>query len=109
MRQGPAALPEPENIEAAPLGALPVTIGAGGKSAQLLEQGGMTTVDLLRACREVAAGVELVGAEVVEVIPTAVGSADVTALAARSGVRLVTAAPFLASEPARRRDSSCRN
>jgi agmatinase len=51
------------------------------------EPGGMTTVDLLWACRTVAAEVELVGAEVVEVIPTAVGSADVTALAADRIVR----------------------
>lgn len=51
------------------------------------EPGGMTPVDLLWACRTVAAGVELVGAEVVEVIPTAVGSADVTALVAERTVR----------------------
>jgi agmatinase len=51
------------------------------------EPGGMTALDLLRACREIAAGVELVGADVVEVIPTAVGSADVTALVAERVVR----------------------
>jgi agmatinase len=51
------------------------------------EPGGMTSVDLLWACRAVAAGVELAGAEVVEVIPTAVGSADVTALVAERIVR----------------------
>jgi agmatinase len=51
------------------------------------EPGGMTSADLLWACRTVAAGVELVGAEVVEVIPTAVGSADVTALVAERVVR----------------------
>jgi agmatinase len=51
------------------------------------EPGGMTTGDLLWACREVAAHVELVGADVVEVIPTAVGSADITALAADRVVR----------------------
>ena len=51
------------------------------------EPGGMTPVDLLWACRTVAAGVELVGADVVEVIPTAVGSADVTALVAERIVR----------------------
>jgi agmatinase len=51
------------------------------------EPGGMTTGDLLWACREVAAHVELVGADVVEVIPIAVGSADVTALAADRIVR----------------------
>ena len=51
------------------------------------EPGGMTTGDLLWACREVGASVELVGADVVEVIPTAVGSADITALAADRVVR----------------------
>jgi agmatinase len=51
------------------------------------EPGGMTSSDLLWACRTVAAGLELVGAEVVEVIPTAVGSADVTALVADRIVR----------------------
>jgi agmatinase len=47
----------------------------------------MTSSDLLWACREVARRLELVGAEVVEVIPTAVGSADVTALVADRIVR----------------------
>jgi arginase family enzyme len=51
------------------------------------EPGGMTSADLLWACREVARRLELVGAEVVEVIPTAVGSADVTALVADRIVR----------------------
>jgi agmatinase len=51
------------------------------------EPGGMTTLDLLWACREVASKVELLGADVVEVIPTAVGSADITALAADRIVR----------------------
>jgi agmatinase len=51
------------------------------------EPGGMTLVDLLRACREVAAGLDLVGADVVEVIPTMIGSADITALAAERIVR----------------------
>ena len=55
------------------------------------EPGGMTTADLFWAVRTVAARIELVGAEVVEVIPTAVGSADITALAAERVVReLVT-------------------
>jgi arginase family enzyme len=35
----------------------------------------------------VAAGVDLVGADVVEVIPTMIGSADITALAAERIVR----------------------
>jgi arginase family enzyme len=51
------------------------------------EPGGMTSGDLLWACREVAAQLELVGAEVVEVIPTAVGSSDITALVADRIVR----------------------
>jgi agmatinase len=51
------------------------------------EPGGMRSSELLWACREVAARVELVGAEVVEVIPTGVGSADVTALVADRIVR----------------------
>jgi agmatinase len=51
------------------------------------EPGGMTSGDLLWACREVARRLEIVGADVVEVIPTAVGSADVTALVADRIVR----------------------
>jgi agmatinase len=51
------------------------------------EPGGMTSADLMRACRQVAARLDLVGAELVEVIPTRVGSADVTALAAERIVR----------------------
>ena len=51
------------------------------------EPGGMTTADLMWACREVAERLELVGAELVEVIPTAVGSADITALAGDRIVR----------------------
>jgi arginase family enzyme len=51
------------------------------------EPGGMTSSDLLWACREVASRANLVGADVVEVIPTAVGSADVTALVADRIVR----------------------
>jgi agmatinase len=51
------------------------------------EPGGLSTAELLWACRELASRVELVGAELVEVIPTAVGSADVTALAADRIVR----------------------
>jgi agmatinase len=47
----------------------------------------MTSSDLLWACREVARRLEVVGADVVEVIPTAVGSADVTALVADRVVR----------------------
>ncbi|MFO7572399.1 MAG: agmatinase [Gaiellaceae bacterium] len=51
------------------------------------EPGGMTSVDLLWACREVARRLDLVGLDVVEVLPTTVGSADVTALVADRIVR----------------------
>jgi agmatinase len=51
------------------------------------EPGGMTTSELLWAVREVALRSEVIGADVVEVIPTGVGSADVTALAADRVVR----------------------
>ncbi|HSB38038.1 MAG TPA: agmatinase [Gaiellaceae bacterium] len=51
------------------------------------EPGGMTSGELLWACREIARRLELVGAEVVEVIPTAPGSADITALVADRIVR----------------------
>jgi agmatinase len=51
------------------------------------EPGGMSTDELLRACRTVAAGVSLVGAEVVEVCPSGIGSLDITALAAERIVR----------------------
>jgi len=47
----------------------------------------MTSGDLLWACRELATRLRLVGMDVVEVIPTAVGSADVTALVADRVVR----------------------
>jgi agmatinase len=51
------------------------------------EPGGMTSADLLWAVRALGARLELVGADVVEVIPTAVGSADITALVADRIVR----------------------
>ena len=51
------------------------------------EPGGMTTGDLLWAARTLASKLELVGADVVEVIPTAVGSADITSLVADRIVR----------------------
>ena len=53
------------------------------------EPGGMTAGDLLPACRMIAAQAKLVGADVVEVLPTAIGSADVTALVAERVVREV--------------------
>jgi agmatinase len=51
------------------------------------EPGGMTSADLLWAVRALAGAVDLVGADVVEVIPSAVGSADVSALVADRIVR----------------------
>ncbi len=51
------------------------------------EPGGMTTGELLWAVREVAARVDVIGADMVEVIPTSVGSADISALAADRIVR----------------------
>jgi agmatinase len=51
------------------------------------EPGGMSSAELLWACRTLAAGLDVVGAEVVEVAPSAVGSADITALVADRVVR----------------------
>ena len=53
------------------------------------EPGGLTSSELLWAARTVAAGLDVVGADMVEVIPTGVGSADVTALVAERTVREV--------------------
>lgn len=47
----------------------------------------MTSLDLLWAVREVATRTEVLGADVVEVLPTAIGSADITALVAERVVR----------------------
>ena len=44
------------------------------------EPGGLTPMELLWACRTVASRLDLVGSDVVEVAPTSVGSADITAL-----------------------------
>jgi agmatinase len=51
------------------------------------EPGGLTASELLLGVRTVAAGLELVGADVVEVIPANVGSADASALVADRIVR----------------------
>ena len=51
------------------------------------EPGGMSSSDLLWACRDLATRLRLVGMDIVEVIPTAVGSADMTALVADRIVR----------------------
>jgi agmatinase len=46
------------------------------------EPGGMSSSELLWACRLIASGLRVVGADVVEVSPTAVGASDITALVA---------------------------
>jgi agmatinase len=51
------------------------------------EPGGMTSIDLLKAVRTLASELDLVGADVVEVLPSAIGSADITALVAERIVR----------------------
>jgi agmatinase len=51
------------------------------------EPGGLTTVELLWAVREAAARLDVAGADLVEVIPTAPGSSDITALAGERIVR----------------------
>jgi agmatinase len=51
------------------------------------EPGGMTSVDLLWACREVGRRAQLIGMDVVEVLPENVGSRDITALVADRIVR----------------------
>jgi agmatinase len=51
------------------------------------EPGGMTSMDLLWAAREVATRLDVVGADVVEVLPERVASRDITALVAERTVR----------------------
>jgi agmatinase len=51
------------------------------------EPGGMGAVDLLLAVRTVASELEVIGVDVVEVIPTAIGSADYSALVADRIIR----------------------
>jgi len=51
------------------------------------EPGGMTSADLLLAVRVIAERARLVGMDVVEVLPTMIGSADLTALVADRIVR----------------------
>jgi agmatinase len=51
------------------------------------EPGGMTAVELLLAVRTVAAELDLIGADVVEVIPTGVGTDDYSALVAERVIR----------------------
>jgi arginase family enzyme len=51
------------------------------------EPGGMTAGDLLLAVRTVASEVDLIAADVVEVIPTAIGTDDYSALVAERVIR----------------------
>jgi agmatinase len=51
------------------------------------EPGGMTPVDLLLAVRTIAAALDLVGADVVEVLPSGIGTADASALVAERVIR----------------------
>ena len=51
------------------------------------EPGGMTPTELLWACRSLASRLDLVGSDVVEVLPTMVGGADITALVADRVIR----------------------
>jgi agmatinase len=60
------------------------------------EPGGMTPAHLLWACRHFAEHTRLVGADLAEVIPTAVGSADTTCLVADRAVREVVTGLALA-------------
>jgi agmatinase len=63
------------------------------------EPGGMTPLELLWACRTVAAELAVVGADVVEVAPAAIGSADVTALVADRIVREILTGIALRRRP----------
>jgi agmatinase len=65
------------------------------------EPGGMSSGDLLWACREVARRARVVGADVVEVLPGAIGSADVTALVADRIVREILTGIALARRTVR--------
>jgi len=51
------------------------------------EPGGMTSADLLWACREITSRTRVVGMDVVEVLPATLTSADITALVAERVVR----------------------
>ncbi|MQA75783.1 MAG: agmatinase [Solirubrobacterales bacterium] len=68
------------------------------------EPGGMASADLLWACREIAGSVELVGADVVEVLPDRVGARDITALVADRIVREILTGVALRRGPARGSD-----
>jgi agmatinase len=66
------------------------------------EPGGMTSADLLWACREAARRIALTGAEVVEVAPDRIGSRDITALVAERIVREILTGVAQARETAMR-------
>jgi len=66
------------------------------------EPGGMTSAELLWACREIGAKVQLTGAEVVEVLPDRIGSRDITALVAERVVRETLTGLALAHRSPRR-------
>jgi agmatinase len=63
------------------------------------EPGGLTATELLLGVRLVASELELVGLDVVEVIPTGVGSADITALVAERIVREILTGVALRQGP----------
>ncbi len=64
------------------------------------EPGGMTSADLLWAAREIGANVELVGADVVEVLPDRIGTLDITALVADRVIRELLTGVAVARERA---------
>ena len=64
------------------------------------EPGGMQAAELMWAVRTIATELELAGGELVEVIPTAVGSADITALVAERIVREILTGIALRREAA---------
>jgi agmatinase len=68
----------------------------------------MTAIDLMRATRTAARELDLVGAEVVEVLPTAIGRADVTALVADRVVREIIAGVALRRRSPAADDSTIR-
>jgi agmatinase len=68
------------------------------------EPGGLSTSELLLGAREVAAAADIVGADLVEVIPTAIGTADSSALAGERTVREILTGIALRRRAAR--DSS---
>ena len=80
-------------IEIVGTGAVFLTVDVDVLEAALIpgtgtpEPGGMSPIDLLLSLRTLASELDLVGADVVEVIPTNVGSVDVSALVADRVVR----------------------